>query len=158
MKHGRFLRLLARALMLCAALIPAAPLFAQLPVTQLTSIFPPGGKPGTAVEVTLGGNDLEDVERLAFSPPSITAAAKMSTPTEFEKTPKPVANQFTETIAGDVPPGGYEVTAIGRFAMANPRSFAVGILNELSDTVGNSTADKPLEVAIGSTGVGRVDQ
>jgi hypothetical protein len=158
MKHGRFLRLSARALASCAGLLFAAPLFAQLPVTQLTSIFPPGGKPGTAVEVTLGGNDLEDVERLAFSHPGITAAAKMSTPTEFEKTPKPLPNQFTVKIAGDVPPGVYEVTAIGRFGMSNPRSFAVGTLNEVSDAAGNSTADKPLEVAIGSTVNGRVDQ
>jgi hypothetical protein len=158
MKHGRFLRLSARALFPCAWLILAASALAQLPVTQLTSVFPSGGKPGSAIEVTLGGNDLEDVDRLVFSHPGITAAAKMSTPNEFEKTPKPVPSQFTVTIASDVPPGIYEVTAIGRFGMSNPRSFAVGTLNELSDSAGNNAADKPLEVTVGSTINGRVEQ
>ncbi len=153
MKHGRFVRLWA-----CALAALAAPAWAQLPVTQLTSVFPPGAKPGSAVEVTIGGNDLEDIERLVFSHPGIVAAAKMSTPTDFEKTPKPVPNQFTVTIAGDVPPGVYEVTAIGRFGMSNARTFAVGTLNELSDAAGNSAADKPLDVPVGSTVNGRVDQ
>ena len=153
MKHGRFIRLSA-----CALVTLAAPALAQLPVTQLTSLFPPGAKPGSTVEVTLGGNDLDEVERLVFSHPGIVAAAKMSTPTDFEKTPKPVPNQFTVTIAGDVPPGVYEVTAIGRFGMSNPRTFTIGTLNELSDAAGNSTADKPLDVPLGSTVNGRVDQ
>src|SRR5262245_2112870 len=81
---------------------------AQLPVTQLTSIFPPGGKPGTTVEVTAAGVDLDDADKLVFSHPGIVAAAKMTTPTDFEKTPKPMPGQFTVTIAGDVPPGIYE--------------------------------------------------
>ena len=75
--------------------------------------------------MTVGGNDLEDVDKLLFSHPGITATAKMSTPTEFEKTPKPLAGQFTVTIAGDVPPGTYEAMVIGRFGMSNPRQFAV---------------------------------
>lgn len=153
MKHGRWIQLFA-----CTLVSIAAPAWAQLPVTQLTSVFPPGARPGSMVEVTLGGNDLEDVERLVFSHPGITAAAKMSTPTEFEKTPKPVPNQFTVTVAGDVPPGAYEVTAVGRFGMSNPRTFTIGTLSELSDAAGNSAADKPLEVPVGSTVNGRVDQ
>jgi hypothetical protein len=153
MKHGRFVRYWA-----CALLLPVGSAWAQLPVTQLTSVFPPGAKPGSTVEVTLGGNDLEDVVRLVFSHPGITAAAKMSTPSDFEKTPKPVPNQFTVTVAGDVPPGTYEATAIGRFGMSNPRTFTIGTLNELTDTAGNSTADKPLDVPVGSLVNGRVDQ
>jgi len=153
MKHGRLIQLFA-----CALVAFAVPSWAQLPVTQLTSVFPPGAKPGSSVEVTLGGNDLEEIERLTFSHPGITAAAKMSPPTDFEKTPKPVSNVFTVSVAGDVPPGVYEVTASGRFGMSNPRAFTVGTLSELSDTAGNNAADKPLDVPVGSTVNGRVDQ
>jgi hypothetical protein len=153
MKHGRFLRLLG-----CALAMFAAPAFAQLPVTQLNSVFPPGGKPGSTVEVTVAGNDLEEADKLLFSHPGITAAAKMSTPTEFEKTPKPLAGQFTVTIAAEVPPGIYEVTTIGRFGMSNPRQFAVGTLNEVLDAGGNNSPDKALDVPVGSTVSGRVDQ
>ena len=42
---------------------------AQLPTTQLTSIFPPGGKQGTTVEVTIAGADLDDVEQARLQPP-----------------------------------------------------------------------------------------
>ena len=52
MKHGRFL-----AALYCACALSSA--FAQLPTAQLTSVFPPGGKQGSAVEVTVAGADLE---------------------------------------------------------------------------------------------------
>jgi hypothetical protein len=154
MKHGRLNRLLVCAL----ALSLSASAAAQLPVTQLTSIFPPGGKPGSTVDVTVGGNDLEEADKLLFSHPGITAAAKMSTPSEFEKTPKPLAGQFTVTIAADVPPGNYEATVVGRFGMSNPRQFAVGTLNEIIDGGGNTSPDKAIDIPIGSTVSGRVDQ
>ncbi len=156
MKHGRFLRFVACALALAAGFAPLA--LAQLPVTQLTSLFPPGGKPGSTVEMTVGGNDLEEADKLLFSHPGITAVAKMSTPTELEPTAKPVPGQFTVTIAGDVPPGIYEATVIGRFGMSNPRQFAVGTLNELLDQGGNNEAGKALDVPVGTTVSGRVDQ
>jgi len=154
MKHGRFSRLLACAL----AMSLTASAAAQLPVTQLTSIFPPGAGPGTTVEVTVGGNDLEDVDKLLFSHPGITAAAKMSTPSEFEPNLKPLAGQFTVTIAGDVPPGIYEAIVVGRFGMSNPRQFAVGTLSEIIDGGGNTSPEKAIDLPVGSTVNGRVDQ
>ena len=152
MKHGSFVGIFVCA---CAAWTSAA--LAQLPVTQLTSVFPPGGKPGTTVEVTLSGNDLEDVDKLVFSHGGITGAPKMSMPTEFEPTPKPLAGQFTVQIAADVPPGTYEVSAIGRFGMSNPRTFVVGTLNEVLDAGGNNAPEKALDLPVGSTLSGRVD-
>jgi hypothetical protein len=153
MKHGSFIRLLA-----CAGLAAATTAWAQLPATQLASIFPPGGKPGTSVEVTITGSDLDEVDQLTFSHGGITAAAKMTTPTELERTARPVPGQFTVTIAGNVSPGVYEATAVGRFGSSNPRSFVVGTLSELSDSAGNNSADKAIEVPLDSTVNGRVEQ
>ena len=129
---------------------------AQLPATQLTSIFPPGGKPGATVEVTAAGVDLDDADKLVFSHPGITAAAKMTTPTDFEKTAKPMPGQFTVTIAADVPPGIYEGRVIGRFGQSNSRQFVVGTLNEILDA-GNSSPEKSAELPLGSTFNGRID-
>lgn len=130
---------------------------AQLPATQLTSIFPPGGKPGTSVEVTIAGQDQDDVAKLVFSHPGLVAAAKMTMPTELEKVAKPVPGAFTVTIAGDVPPGQYEARAVGRFGQSNPRIFVVSPLNELVDTGANAAPDKAVDVPVGSVFNGRVD-
>ena len=143
----------ALALSLCVTSISLA----QLPATQLTSIFPPGGKPGTAVEMTIAGLDQDDAGKLIFSHPGITAVGKMTMPTEFEKVAKPVAGAFTVTIAADVPPGVYEVRAVGRFGQSNPRVFTVSALNELIDAGTNAAPDKAVDVPIGSVFSGRVE-
>src|SRR6266699_1031189 len=121
-----------------ALLLPLTAL-AQLPTTQLTSVFPPGGKQGTAVEVTIAGADTDDVEKLVFNHAGLKAAPKTTAATSLEPA-RPVANQFIVTIASDVPPGIYEVRALGRFGLSNPRAFAVGLLNETTDAAGNSSA------------------
>lgn len=131
--------------------------FAQLPATQLTSVFPPGGKPGTAVEVTIAGVDQDDASTLVFSHPGIVGVAKMTMPTELEKVAKPVAGAFTVNIAADVPPGAYEVRTIGRFGQSNARIFTVSALNELIDAGVNAAPDKAVDVPVGSVFSGRVD-
>src|SRR5205807_10450935 len=122
---------------------------AQLPVTQLTSILPPGGKQGSAVEVTIAGADMDDVEKLVLNQAGLTATPKMTAATALEPA-RPIPNQFVVTIGKDVPPGIYEARAMGRFGLSNPRSFAVGILNEMTDGGGNNSAEKAIDVAAGT--------
>lgn len=131
--------------------------WAQLPVPQLTSVFPPGGKQGDAVEVVIAGVDLDDADQLVFSHPGISATPKMGPTTELEKTARPLANTFTVQIAGSVPPGLHEVRAITRFGMTTPRAFAVSTQTELTDAAGNNAPDKALETPVGSVVSGRVD-
>src|SRR5687767_3118626 len=85
--------------------------YAQLPTSQLTTIFPPGGKVGSTVEVRVGGTDLDDATQLQFSHPGIKATAKMSPATEFEKS-KPIPGVFSVQIAGDVSPGRYDARVV----------------------------------------------
>jgi hypothetical protein len=151
MKHGSYFGTFA-----CALVIASAS-FAQLPSTQLTAVFPPGGKQGTSVEVTVSGADMDDVDRLLFNHGGITATPKMAAPSDLMPTPQPVPGAFTVQIAGDVPPGMYEVRAMGRFGLSNPRTFAVGTLNEASDASGNNSLDKAIELPVGNTLSGRVD-
>src|SRR5262245_22635633 len=151
MKQGSFL-----AAITCA-LLSAATIHAQLPTTQLTSIFPPGGKQGATVEVAVAGNDMDEIDRLVFDHPGLTAAAKMTTATDLEPA-RPMPGQFAVTIAAGVPPGAYEARVQGRFGLSNPRPFTVGVQNEIVDGGGNTSKDKALEVPVGSTVNGRVDQ
>lgn len=131
--------------------------FAQLPMPKLTSLTPPGGKAGSEFELKITGGELENADRLMFSHPGITATAKMEPAGDFSRQPRPVPNTFTAKIAGDVPPGLYEVRAVGYFGMSNPRTFQVGSLEEVAKTAGISSRDKAQPVAVGSVISGQAD-
>ena len=62
---------------------------AQLPVTQISAIFPLGAQAGTNVDVTVSGGVVEDVQRLVFSHPGITAQVKKAKVDEFADEEQP---------------------------------------------------------------------
>ena len=124
---------------------------AQMPTTMLSSVFPPGGQAGTEVEVQISGDDLDEVSGLQFSHPGITAEQKMNPPDEFSEKPTPMENQFTIKIAGDVPPGTYEVRSVGRYGISNPRAFVVGDLKLVKREGVPDSREKAMPVELGST-------
>lgn len=131
--------------------------FAQLPTPQLESIFPCGGKAGGEVEVTISGNDLDDLDKIVFQHPGITSAPKLGEPLMPGKPGKPLLNQFIIKIAGDVPPGVYEARVSGRFGVSNPRTFVVSNLEEIAKAGGNNSTTNAQELKIGSVVNGRAD-
>ncbi len=130
--------------------------WAQLPSTQLSSVFPPGGKFGTTVDVQVAGADQIDLTALVFSHPGITATQKMAKPNEF-LAEQPVAGAFTVQIAGDVPAGSYEARVVGRHGISNPRAFTVGLLDELVDRSANNAPATATELTVDKTVNGLVD-
>ena len=132
----------------------AAPLFvqAQLPLTRLSIIFPPGGQAGTTFEVTLTATDLDETNHLHFSHTNITAKQKLSE-TTGEADPK----RFLVTIGAHVPPGTYEARVVGRFGASNPRGFDVGNLPEVTSPTTNHSAESAAEVLLGTVVNGRAD-
>lgn len=136
-------------------LLVTATASAQLPVPQLNTIFPAGGKVGSSFDVTIAGANLEETGQLVFSHPGITSQPKTQTG-EFEKTPRPIDNSFSVTIAGDVPPGVYEVRTVGRFGSSNSRAFAVGRFDEILDDGSNSSLAAAKEIPVPSTVNGQV--
>jgi len=134
----------------------ATPLFAQLPATQLGSVFPPGAASGTQVEVTITGVSLAGVDRLLFSHPGITAVRKTAEPGPFDKGPQPVPNQFVVSINANVPVGLYEARVIGKYGMSNPRAFSVSKSTEATETEPNNTVEDATEVPLGSVINGRI--
>ena len=144
---------LAVAIALGAMLLnPISMAFAQLPNTRLLTVHPPGGQVGQSFDVVLSGKDLDEVDTLRFSHPGITAKQKTREPKKGEKGPQPLPNQFTITIAPDVPPGTYEVRAVGRFGTSQPRSLSVtrhahAMEKEPNDEIANAMP-LPRDVAI----------
>lgn len=136
--------------------VSATSLWAQLPSTQFSSIFPPGGKFGTTVDVQVSGADQIDLTQLVFSHAGIKATQKTSKPNEFLPE-APVQGQFSVTIAGDVPPGIYEARVVGRYGVSNPRAFTVGIHEELVERGGNNSVASAFEIGVDKTVSGWVD-
>ena len=121
-----------------------------LPTTQLLALFPAGGKQGSTVEVKLtNGTDLERVDRLLFSHPEIKAEQKKEPP-KYGGAPEPVANTFIVTVGAKVPPGLYDVRAVGYFGISNPRTFVVGTADELNESADNNTFAKAAPIALGA--------
>jgi len=117
----------------------------QLPRARMTAIFPAGGQQGTSVEITISGGDLDGAGRLFFSHEGLAAVPKKDDKGNV------VANQYTVTIAKNVPVGIYDVQiGGGQFGISNVRAFAVGDLPEEKSTAGAS-ADKAMETKLGTT-------
>jgi hypothetical protein len=126
---------------LCAAALTAS---AQLPQPKLFTVFPPGAKTGTTVDVAATGAELDEAQ-LRFNHPGITAKALAA------------ANQFAISVAADVPPGAYEARVLGRFGLSNPRTFIVGTLAEVVEKSGNNSPETAQEIALETTVNARTD-
>ncbi|MDZ4820708.1 MAG: pre-peptidase C-terminal domain-containing protein, partial [Planctomycetota bacterium] len=124
-----------------------------VPATQLTAVRPFGGKIGSTFDITLIGTDLDDVTKLSFSHPGITAEPKQRPSVTGKSVPIP--SQFTVKINGDVPRGIYEVRAVGRYGTSNPRIFLVDQLSTALAAGGIVSLDKaqavPLESCVFGT-------
>lgn len=110
-----------------------------LPLPRLLTIMPMGGQAGQNVEVTITGENIEDVTELTFSTPKITA--------------KPVAvavNKFTVSIAADAGVGVYDARVMSRLGVSSVRAFSVNKLPEVVRTKANNTLETALPLAVGS--------
>jgi hypothetical protein len=113
---------------------------AELPTARLSTVFPPGGRLGSSVEVSVTGADLDQARELRFSYPVI--AGQKLNPAGTEK--------FTINIASNVPPGIYECRLIGQFGISNPRSFEVGDRPEMVESATNNSRSSAMQVPLGT--------
>jgi hypothetical protein len=122
---------------------------AQLPHIRLDRIFPLGGAAGSEVVLDIAGKDLDEVKSLHFDHPGFKAELL-----------KP--NQFKVTIAAEIPPGTYEVRAVGKYGISATRLFAVSRgLTEVKEVEPNDSLDKaqavPMNAVMNGTSDGNGD-
>src|SRR4051794_5300244 len=117
---------------------------ADLPFARLTAVSPPAGVRGGDVEVKVVGADLEELSALRFSDPRITAKAKS-------------ADTFVVTVPGDVPVGTYDLRAVGRYGVSNPRAFVVDTLAVVANKGGNTSVATAAPVAVGQAVCGAAE-
>lgn len=130
------------AFLITAGALCGVPLFAQqvtLPLPRLLTVMPMGGQAGTNVEITITGDNLEDVRDLTFSTPKITA--------------KPVAGtekKFVVSIAADAPVGVYDARVMSRLGVSSARAFSVNKLPEMTRTKANNSVETAMALPIGT--------
>ena len=132
--------------LLTALVLVSAPLaHGQLASLQIDAASPPGAQSGTTLEVSVAGQDLDELSALTFTHPGI--AAKHIGGSRFEV-----------TVAEDVPADFYEVRAVGRFGLSNARPFEISALPQLSEAGDNQSADSamplPFDTYVNGTGNG----
>lgn len=131
-------------LMLIGAWSATAAMGAQ-PKPVLNSVFPPGGRAGTSVEVTIAGSGLAKVARLRCSHPAIQCESDDG-------------KLFRLTIPGDVPNGHYDVSAVTENGLSSVRSFVVGSLAEQSESAANDSLDTAEMLALETVINGRIEK
>jgi len=147
---------ICRLLVACGLCLFPSQAFAEFPQPLLWSVFPPGGRQATTVEVTVNGVDLDDAAGLRFEHPGITSEPVRPQPSELVPNPEPIPNQFLVTIDRGVAPGIYEVVCESRFGVSNPRLFAVGTTTEVSGPSTATKVESPLALPLPATVNGRL--
>ncbi len=108
-----------------AVILPATA-SGQFPEIELGWVRPTVGQVGTQFEITVGGgNHLDQVGRLVFSDPRITAELITAPGEGADAAPVPQWGRFKVSLPADLAPGRYEVHAVGAYGFSNPRVFCV---------------------------------
>jgi hypothetical protein len=146
---------------LLAVVVVAAPkVHAQsAPPPRITVVMPPGAKAGDTVEVTVTGQELNDVEGLYFSfqgaKVEVLSAAKAPVDPKAKpggKPPPPATNQkFKVAVPGNAPLGTHDVRVITKGGISNPRAFVVGDLREAVEKEPNDDVPVAQKIDLNTT-------
>lgn len=109
-----------------------------LPLPRLLTVMPMGGQAGTSLEVTITGENIEDVSALLFSTPKITAKPIIGADG------KNIENKFTVTIAPDAEVAVYDARVVSRLGVSTARAFSVSRLPEVTRIKANNTVETAL--------------
>jgi len=134
--------------------------WADLPNPMLQTIYPPGGKAGSSVDVRIAGSDLDEPEQLRFSHPGIQAKAVMLPADEFWPEPRLSPGNFVVTIGEDVPPGLYDARVLGRFGFSTPRIFQVSAAEGPSEVIkpaGGQTPETAIDLQLDQVVTGKAE-
>ncbi|HTU26562.1 MAG TPA: PPC domain-containing protein, partial [Pirellulales bacterium] len=122
-------------------------------------VFPAGGQQGATFELQASGSHFDEVDRLHFSDPGITAAFVAGGGEEAVEGEKHQRSEkFRVSIAASVRPGIYDVRAVSPQGVSNPRAFVVGTRPELVEVEPNGALGQATEVPVPAVVNGRLEQ
>lgn len=126
---------------------------AQFPGPVLDTIYPPGGRRNSTVEIQLDGKQLDPLRGMVFDHPDLKAEL-ITEPHPLDLPPEPVPGRLRVKI-GDVPPGVYNAQVFSATGLSNPRLFEVSTLKEIKKQ--ENSLEKPQRIEMDSVISGRFD-
>jgi hypothetical protein len=114
------------------------------PQARLSVVDPPGGTLGSSVDVQVSGSGLEGLTALQCDEPRIRSSKCGET-------------RFKIEIPADVPPGLYDLRALGANGLSSPRGFFVSPRATLRETEPNGTDRAAQSVKLDVSLCGRID-
>lgn len=133
---------LCAVVMLTSSMAPAQSVC--LPAPRLLTTMPMGGKVGTSVDVTITGQNFEDVDALSFSHAGITATPKL------DDKGNTIPGKYVVSIAADCPTGIHEARVMTRLGVSSSRVFNVGSLPETTQITPNTSLETAMPLNVNS--------
>ena len=137
-RPSTFLRLTAAAFLLSAGLANAQVTF---PSPTISSITPLGGKPGSTVEFTFKGAELEGAKSILLS--SLRDGKSLTVPITQVPAKKGV---LSAQLPADAPAGLYDIRIVARYGISNPRVFQISPATIVESTGKNVKSETAITV------------
>ena len=118
--------------------------FGQAP-PELATVFPPGGKAGQSVDLTISGGNLQTLKTLHSNLPGVRCE-------QLD------ASRFRMSIPPNATPGLYDLWAVGDSGVSAPRSFSVSNRIEYLEAEPNETESAALPVPLDVVINGRIEK
>ena len=112
---------------------------------MLNSLFPPGGRAGTSVEVTVTGSGLDGLKTLHCGGGDLT----------FEKTGM---NRVRINIPQETPAGFYDLRVLCANGLSSPRAFMIGKREELLEVEPNETPETATRLPLNAVANGCIEK
>jgi hypothetical protein len=104
-----------------------------------------GAQVGTSVEVSITGENLDELEGLIFSEPRIIATPVLDDKQQI------IPKRYRVTVPQDIVPGIVEAYAVARLGVSSSRVFSIGRLPEFLHTAPSSSIKESQLLEMGST-------
>ncbi len=135
LEHSKTLsRLFGLCVLICSPLVSNSYSQAIFPSPVLTSLSPLGGKPGTSVELTLRGTDLDGPKAVLIGDRAVPITA---------------VTKAALVLPADMPDGLHDLRFVGRYGVSNPRVFQVSKHASVESPGTNAKPDKAHAVKVG---------
>lgn len=135
-----FLSFLQRSI--CFGLwLPMASAQITAPSPTISAVSPLGGRPGTSVELTFKGVELDGAQSILLT--SLRDGRARSYPVEQVPAKKGV---LAVKLPADAPPDLYDIRLMARYGISNPRVFQISAADVIESSGKNSKSDAAMAV------------